>query len=207
MPAPTRYPIPARQHRAEHEVSRSRFIATIGPAATSEQASEFVRAVRGEYADATHNAWAFVAGPPGDTNQVGANDDGEVRGTAGRPMLTELLHSGIGNIVAVVSRYYGGTQLGTGGLVRAYGGSVQLALATLPLAERVERVTVMITISYAAIDSLRLLLAAHEAELTSETYGEDVRYEIRLPVSSVDALRALLMDATRGQATMTEPIA
>ena len=100
-----RYPIPAGEHRAQQEISRSRFIATIAPAATVEDAQAFIARMRAEFPDATHNCWAFVVGPPGSTGRVGMSDDGEPHGTAGRPMLTVLLHSGVGAGAAVGTRY------------------------------------------------------------------------------------------------------
>src|SRR6185437_606076 len=106
----------------------------IARVSTPDEAQLLVRELDVEFSDATHNCWAYVAGPPGSTSRVGMSDAGEPHGTAGRPMLTVLLHSGVGEIAAVVTRYYGGTKLGTGGLVKAYGGSVQLALESLPLA-------------------------------------------------------------------------
>ena len=136
-----RYPVPAGVHRVETEVRRSRFVATLAPVATVDEAHAFVRAMNDEFADATHNCWAFVVGPPGSTARIGMSDAGEPRGTAGRPMLTALLHGGVGDVAAVVTRWYGGTKLGTGGLARAYAGAVVEALAALPRAERVERAT------------------------------------------------------------------
>ncbi len=134
-----RYPIPAAQHRTEEEIRRSRFITTLAHAPTVEDARAVIADVSREFGDASHNCWAYVVGPPGNTAQVGMSDDGEPHGTAGRPMLTVLLHSGVGEIVAVVTRYFGGTLLGKGGLVKAYSGGVQYALETLPLGERVEK--------------------------------------------------------------------
>ena len=112
--------------REEETVKRSRFIVTVGRAASPEAAHAFIERIREEHSQATHNCWAFNAGEPGSTAQVGASDDGEPKGTAGRPMLTAVLHSGIGEVVVVVTRYFGGILLGTGGLVRAYQGSAQL---------------------------------------------------------------------------------
>jgi len=95
-------------------------------------------------------------------------------------------------------------KLGTGGLVKAYGGAVQQALLTLPRAERVDLAEVAVVIGYAAIDTLRQLLPAHEAELVGETYGEEVAWRLRLPAERMAALRAAVMDATRGQGRMVE---
>ena len=204
MPDPARYPVPGGRHRTEVSIERSRFICTIARAESALEAQEFIREMNAEFADATHNCWAYVIGAPGSTGHVGMSDDGEPHGTAGRPMLTVLLHGGVGDVAAVVTRYYGGVKLGTGGLVKAYGGAVQQALATLPRAERVELATLTITMAYTAIDAVRQLLPLHEAALLDEHYGEEVAYELRLPAFNAEALRAAVMDATRGQARIEE---
>lgn len=195
-----RYPIPAGRHRVEQELSRSRFITTLGPAASVDEAQAVVREIGAEFADATHHCWAYVVGPPGDTSRVGMSDAGEPHGTAGRPMLAMLLHSGVGDVVAVVTRYYGGTKLGTGGLVRAYGGGVKLALASLPVAERVDRTTLELVVSYGAVSALQQIMPVHEAEIESERFDAAVTYRVRLPTTHVDRFRAAVMDVTRGQA-------
>ena len=200
----TRYPVPAARHRAEQEIRRSRFIATIDRAATASDAHAVIRAVSAEFADATHNCWAYVAGPPGSTGAIGMSDDGEPHGTAGRPMLTVLLHGGVGDVAAVVTRYYGGVKLGTGGLARAYGGAVQQALATLPLAERVTYAHLTLEAEYAAVSALQQLFAAHEAEVLDDAYGAAVRWTLRLPAERLAAFRSGVMDATRGRARVEE---
>src|SRR5471030_2975861 len=162
---PPRYPVPAARHRVEQSIERSRFLCTIQRAGTSEHAHAFIKELNAEFPDATHNCWAFVAGAPGDTNHIGMSDDGEPHGTAGRPMLTVLLHSGVGEIAAVVTRYYGGTKLGTGGLVKAYGGTVQLALEALPLAERVDYVDLAVTFGYPSITVVQQLLLTHQTQV------------------------------------------
>ncbi len=203
-PTPVRYPVPAATQRLEDDVKRSRFITTVARASTTEEAAAFVRQVGAEFPDATHNCWAYVVGPPGSTGRVGMSDDGEPHGTAGRPMLSALLHGGVGDVVAVVTRYYGGTKLGTGGLVRAYGGGVQRALATLPLTERVDWAALVVVIDYPRVAVLQQLLPAFEAEITAQRYEADVRYDVRLPRGHLDAFRAAVLDATRGQALVTE---
>jgi uncharacterized YigZ family protein len=194
------YPVPAGEHRARDEVARSRFVTTLAPAPTVDDAHAFVARVRAEFPDATHNCWAFVVGPPGSTGRVGMSDDGEPHGTAGRPMLTALLHSGVGDVAAVVTRYYGGTKLGTGGLVRAYGGGVAGALATLPTVERVTWVRRRAVVDYAAVAVLQQLLAAHGGRAVAEQYGADVRYTVELPEAAADDFAGALRDATRGRA-------
>lgn len=194
------YAIPARVHRVEQSIERSRFITTIGPATSPDEARAFIDTVRAEFPDATHNCWAFVAGPPGDTAAIGLSDAGEPHGTAGRPMLDVLLHSDIGEAVAVVTRYYGGVKLGKGGLVRAYGGAVQHALASLPRVERVERVRLGITVEYGDVDALRRLLSEYGADVLDETYAERVTYETDARRSSLDSLTGALLDSTAGRA-------
>ncbi len=196
----TRYLVPARAHRVEEEIKRSRFIATIDRAATVEAALAFIARVSDEFADATHNCWAYVVGPPGSTDRVGMSDAGEPHGTAGRPMLNALLHGGVGEVAVVVTRYYGGTKLGTGGLVRAYTGAVQQALATMPIGERVEWSVVTLAIEYPRVDLVQQLFGVFEAEVLSHAFGTDARYELRLPSGRLAAFRGAVLDATRGQA-------
>jgi uncharacterized YigZ family protein len=199
MSEEARYSVPGERHRTQVTIERSRFICTVTRVSSPEEAQAFIRELNSEFPDATHNCWAYVIGPPGSTSRVGMSDDGEPHGTAGRPMLTVLLHSGAGDIAAVVTRYYGGVKLGTGGLVKAYGGAVQQALATLPRAERIEYVELTVRFAFPVIDRVRQLLPAHEAEVLAEEYGTDVEYRLRLPRSRSAALRASLLDATRGQ--------
>ena len=200
----TRYLIPAGRHRVEQEVQRSRFVTTVEPVASAEEARAFVARVSAEFSDANHNCWAFVVGPPGSSASVGMSDDGEPHGTAGRPMLTALLHSGVGDIAAVVTRWFGGELLGKGGLVRAYTGGVQQALAQLPTREKVRKVELAFVLDYASVAGVRRLLPVHEATALSEDYAEAVRYRVELPVSRVEALRTALRDLTHGSVQWLE---
>jgi uncharacterized YigZ family protein len=195
-----RYPVPATTHRCEEEILRSRFITTLGPAPSVEAARAFIVTVQAEFADASHNCWAYVVGAPGSTGHNGMSDDGEPHGTAGRPMLTVLLHSNVGDVVAVVTRYFGGTLLGKGGLVRAYSGGVQAALDALPVVEKVPRVGMTVVLEYPALTPVRRLLAAYEAETLSEEFAADVTLRLRLPEESAQPLEAALIEQTNGQA-------
>jgi uncharacterized YigZ family protein len=194
-----RYSVPGTRHRVEQVIERSRFICTIQRTDSPAAAQAFIKEMNSELADASHNCWAYVAGPPGSTNFIGMSDAGEPHGTAGRPMLTVLLHSNIGEIGAVVTRYYGGVKLGTGGLVKAYGGTVQLALETLPTIERVDYVDVEISIAYPSIVLVQQAIAALEVEVVREDYGVNVRYQLRVPRANVDRLRMAVADSTRGE--------
>ena len=198
MTAP-RYPVPADRARAEVEFSRSRFLCTLSRAETAADAQWLVRELRSEFPDATHHCWAFIAGPPGSTSQIGLSDDGEPHGTAGRPMLTVLTHCGVGEIAAVVTRYYGGTNLGTGGLVKAYSAAVQAALAALRTMERVELMELTVTVSYALLSAVRHHLPACEATVVDEQFAEDVVLRVQLPVEREAQFRAAVGNATAGQ--------
>ena len=198
------YPVPdlppGEFHRAEETIKRSRFIVTVGRAASPEAAYAFVERIRAEHAQATHNCWAFNAGAPGSAAQVGASDDGEPKGTAGRPMLTALLHSGVGETAVVVTRYFGGILLGTGGLVRAYQGSVKLGLETLPT--RMREVLVRYVVSMdPAFDGLFQNLARQlGVEILSSDYRFDASYELLVPAGAAAKLESELARLTGGEA-------
>ncbi len=198
------YPIVAAPVRAEIEIDRSRFIGSVANAATVEDARAFIDAVSAEFADATHNCWAYVVGPPGSTSHVGMSDDGEPHNTAGRPMLNVLLHADVGDVVAVVTRYYGGTKLGRGGLVRAYGAGVQAALDLAARAERVDWTHWVLTFDYAAKAGLERHYEAFEVVVDEEIFDAKVRHRIRLPRPRADAFFAAANDATRGRLTVEE---
>lgn len=184
----------------EQVIDRSRFICTIERVQSVAEAQAFVKTMNAEFADATHNCWAYVVGPPGSTDRIGLSDDGEPHGTAGRPMLTVLSHCGIGEICAVVTRYYGGTKLGTGGLVKAYGGAVQHALASLPTIERVDTVDVRFDVSYAAVGAVQQLLPTLDAELLEQHFEVSAVFVVRLPREHEAVLRAGVQNLMRGEA-------
>lgn len=197
-----RYPVPASRHRVEETIKRSRFITTMARVESPEEARAFVAEIKEEYPDATHNCWAFAAGPPGDTAHVGMSDDGEPHGTAGKPMLTVLLHGGVGELAAVVTRYFGGIKLGTGGLVRAYSGMVQLGLETLPTVERVDTVDVEALMPYNAVTLFKRMLSDHEVEVLEERFGTDAGFLLRLPQERLQRFGLALDELTSGQALL-----
>lgn len=197
-----RYPIPAADVRVVETIDRSRFITTMGPAPTVDAARAFIERLRTEFGDATHNCWAYVVGPPGTTAHVGLSDDGEPSGTAGKPMLQVLLGSGVGDIVVVVTRYFGGIKLGTGGLVRAYSGGVKAALAELPRSERVERRRLTVTIPYRLFEMVQRRLPAYEVETLGIDYAADVQLHVQLPLEHVAALQQDLGALSAGQAVI-----
>lgn len=199
------YPVPAATHRVETVIERSRFIATLAHAASAGEARDLIDAMRREFADATHNCWAWVAGPPGSTAAIGMSDAGEPHGTAGRPMLDVLLHSGVGEVAAVVTRYYGGAKLGKGGLARAYGGCVQQALDGMPRRLRIERRELRVEVGYADVDPVRRLADEFGAEVLDERFGVAVDFRLAVPVARADALVTALMNVTAGRVRVHPP--
>ncbi|GAB4562020.1 MAG: YigZ family protein [Anaerolineae bacterium] len=200
----TRYPIPAERVRVEEVIQRSRFITTLDHAPTVEAAQAFIQEIRAEFSDATHNCWAYLVGPPGSTAHVGMSDDGEPSGTAGRPMLAVLQGSGVGDVVVVVTRYFGGIKLGTGGLVRAYSGGVKAALAQATLTEKVERTRLSLTFPYPFYTPLERLLPDYEAEVDATHFTEVVSMTVRLPVEHREAFVRHVTDLSHGQAVIAE---
>lgn len=196
----SRFFIPAvKEYRQEEVIKRSRFIVTLGHVHGAQQAKEFVARIQEEFPDATHNCWAWQAGAAGDSSVVGMSDDGEPHGTAGRPMLNILLHSGIGEIGAVVTRYFGGIKLGTGGLVRAYSGMVQLGLDTLPVREKIIPVYLEIIIEYTAVILFKRLLPEFEAEVLKEDYAADAGFWVVLPQEHQQDFRLAVDNICNGQ--------
>lgn len=196
------YLVPARVHRVEEVIKRSRFITTLARAPHADAAHDFVQRIRDELPDATHHCWAFVAGPPGSTTSIGMSDAGEPHGTAGRPMLTMLLYGEVGEVVAVSTRYYGGTKLGTGGLSRAYSGGVKAALESLPTEVKTPRKKLEVVVGYPHVDGLQRLLDDFRIERVAEEYGADVRYRLAVPVARVEAFTRAVADLTGGEGTV-----
>ncbi len=192
-----RYPIPAKEARAEIMVINSRFIATAAPAFNVEEARAFVARMRAEFPDASHNVPAFLIGY-GASVTAHCTDDGEPAGTAGRPALTVLQGSGLGDVVVVVTRYFGGTKLGTGGLVHAYGEAVKAVLAVLPRAEKIPTHTVMLACEYSYFERVRLLVAAHHGQVLDEDFGADVTVTARFAVWELEGFQNALRELSRG---------
>ncbi len=201
--AGARYPIPAGVHRVEEEIRRSRFITTLAPAPDEAAAREFVASMRTEFADATHTCWAYVAGPPGSTARVGMSDDGEPQGTAGRPILKALLHAEVGEVVATVTRFYGGVKLGRGGLGRAYAGGVQRALESLPCGARVYREGFRVEVDYGALEPLRRALASLDGVVRTEAFGAGVEVLVEVPRGTGATLYRAVAEVTSGRGRVT----
>ncbi|MFZ0547115.1 MAG: YigZ family protein [Candidatus Promineifilaceae bacterium] len=192
-----RYPIPAEETRVEIRVSNSRFIATIAPASSVEEARAFVDRVKGEFTDASHNVPAYVVGH-GPSVTAHCNDDGEPSGTAGRPSLAVLQGSGLGDAAVVVTRYFGGTKLGTGGLVRAYGDAVRAVLEVVPRAEKVPTHTAMLAVPYPLFEQVKLLVEAHNGRILEETFAADITLTIQFITEAFPPFQDALQELSHG---------
>ncbi|WP_371796617.1 YigZ family protein [Streptomyces sp. NBC_01718] len=190
----------ARAGVHETEINRSRFICALAPAATEQEAQDFVARIRREHPTATHNCFAYVIGA--DASVQKASDDGEPGGTAGAPMLQMLMRREMRYVAAVVTRYYGGVKLGAGGLIRAYGGVVGEALDELGTITRQRFRLATITVGHQRAGRLENDLRATALAVREVRYAEAVIIEIGLPDSDVERFRSWLADATAGEALL-----
>lgn len=190
----------ARAGVHETEVNRSRFICALAPAATEQEAQEFVAGIRREHPAASHHCFAYVIGA--DASVQRASDDGEPGGTAGVPMLQMLTRREMRYVVAVVTRYFGGMKLGAGGLIRAYGGAVGEALDTLGTLTRHRFRLATVTVAHQRAGRLENELRATGRTVREVRYAEAVTMEIGLPDAEVEDFRRWLADATAGEAEL-----
>jgi len=197
------YSIPAKPYRTAETIKRSKFIVSLAHAATEADAKAFINSIRTEFPDATHNCWAYVAGPPGDSSRVGMSDDGEPHGTAGKPMLTVLLHADIGEIVAVVSRYFGGTKLGTGGLVRAYSDAVKNALTDLVIKDKREVIALIAIFDYPKVTHIKQMMDSFDAQIIEEKYEADVTFKLEIPKNAEKSFIRSITNLTGGKIRIT----
>ncbi|MGC5534168.1 YigZ family protein [Streptomyces sp. SR-10] len=190
----------ARAGVHESEINRSRFLCSLAPAATEQEAQDFVARVRKEHPGASHNCFAYVIGA--DASVQKASDDGEPGGTAGVPMLQMLMRREVRYTAAVVTRYYGGVKLGAGGLIRAYGGVVGEALDELGTITRQRFRLATIRVDHQRAGKLENDLRATGRDVREVRYAEAVTIGIGLPDGDVEAFTAWLADATAGTAAL-----
>lgn len=195
------YLVPARTAEAEVEVKRSRFLARVVWVEEEHEARAVVEEARRTHWDARHHCSAFVLGP--DRSVTRSSDDGEPAGTAGMPMLEVLLGSGLSDVVAVVTRWFGGTLLGTGGLVRAYSQAVREAVAAAPVRVRELRRRVRLQVGHAEAGRVEHELRALGVHVADVGYGAEVDLDLAVPVGREGELRATLARLSGGRA---EPV-
>ena len=176
---------------------KSRFIATVRRVEKEEEAIAFIEEVKKKYWDARHNCSAFVIGSRGELTRC--SDDGEPSGTAGRPMLEVLLGEGIRNIAVVVTRYFGGVLLGTGGLVRAYTQAVKEGLNNCVVGTMVQGYNILINTDYNGVGKVLYLLGQYGLEPMDSDYGVDVTLQIQIAEELAERLKKELVEATSGK--------
>lgn len=176
---------------------KSRFIATIRRVESEEEAVKFIEEMKKKYWDARHNCSAFVIGSRAELTRC--SDDGEPSGTAGRPMLEVLLGEGVRNIAVVVTRYFGGVLLGTGGLVRAYTQAVKAGLENCSVGAMVHGYEIMLNTDYNGIGKVLYLLGQYGIEPVDSEYGVDVVLQIRIRSDIAERLHKELIEATSGK--------
>ena len=177
---------------------KSRFIATVRLVESEEEALSFIEEMRKKYWNATHTCFAYVNGENRET--VRCSDDGEPSGTAGKPMLDVLLGEGMYNTAVVVTRYFGGTLLGTGGLVRAYSKAVQEGLAQSDVIEKQYGAIIEIGTDYNGIGKIQYLIGERKIPTLQAEYTDKVKIQVILPIADVDKFKADLTEATNGRA-------
>lgn len=192
------YLIPNGFHRIETEVARSRFIASVSFTPTVDDAKAFLAQIRAEMPDASHHVYAFRVGY-GASVVEGMSDDGEPSGTAGPPVLAVLRGSKIGDIAIVVTRYFGGTKLGTGGLVRAYSESAHVALNSLVTTLKIEKRLLGIEIPYSLYNQVKLLIEAHHGTIEEELFEADITLMIRFALDDIAPFADALRDLSNGK--------
>jgi uncharacterized YigZ family protein len=189
--------IPAKQTQVELRIINSRFIATAAPVLSVDEARDFIAKIRTRYNDASHNVPVYIIGH-GASTTTHSSDDGEPSGTAGRPALAVLQGSGIGDIAVVITRYFGGTKLGTGGLVRAYSDSMRAVLEALPLAEKVRCHDCTLNLPYSLYEQTKQLILSSQGEILDEAFTDKVHLRFRIAVSGVEQLQDAVRELSRG---------
>ena len=189
---------PGEVFRVEQTIKRSRFIASVGHTPGVEEAKAFIEQIKAEFEDARHNCWAYCAGAAGSTDRIGASDDGEPHGTAGRPMLTAVTHSGIGEVTVVVTRYFGGILLGTGGLVKAYQSSVKMALEAVPTRIRTKTKRIKFSVEHRFVNQVLRKIETANGRILEKNFDMDADFDVEIPEDLAETFAKELEALTRG---------
>ena len=192
------YTVPLNEIRRELIVVNSRFISTLAPAFSIDEARAFMARIKHEFADASHNVPVYIIGG-GNTVTEYFSDDGEPSGTSGKPALAVMRGSGLGDAVLVITRYFGGTLLGTGGLVKAYTESAQLVVNAVGRGQRVPVHIAMIALPYNLLERLRLVVTRQRGEVLGEDFAADITMTVRLPVDSFESFQNDLRELSAGK--------
>ena len=197
-----RYKILYKEGEAEISEKKSRFIAHIAPAQTEEEAQAFIEKIKKQYWDARHNCWAYSIGE----NQpaLRCSDDGEPSGTAGKPMLEVLTGQELHNVVAVVTRYFGGVLLGTGGLIRAYQAAAKEGIKNSDVAQVCDGITAVITTDYNAYGKLQYICNDNNVDIIDTDFGANVTIKLAAEMSVCDTFEKKLMDTFAGNVVLND---
>lgn len=195
------YLVPVEGVVVEQKVKKSLFICQLERCTTREEAAGFIDRIRKQHKGANHNCWAFIAGSPDDPSCHAMSDDGEPKGCAGRPMFNVLIHSGIGEVCAVVSRYFGGIKLGTGGMARAYSQTVQLGLEELQTERKIHYTSFNLVLPYSLQKKVEMAIGAAGGRICQQNFATDVRLTVEIPTAYADTFRLSIMETGQGVIT------
>ncbi|MCL9782936.1 YigZ family protein [Vibrio sp. S4M6] len=199
----SRYLIPSSPVQFEEEIKKSVFITHLIPTPSVDVAKATIEQIKRQHKSARHNCWGFVAGRPEDSMKWGFSDDGEPSGTAGKPILAQLSGSGIGEITAVVTRYSGGIKLGTGGLVKAYGGGVQQALKLVQTIEKKITTKLRLELDYGLMPIIQSILDFYRADTVESNYSDSVVLIVEVERNLVDAFIQASINKSGAKAVVT----
>ena len=188
MSAP--YPVPIDSLQRSLDVKKSRFIAYAYPVQSRDQAMQTLHNLKQQYNDARHLCWAYVLGNPAGSCNGAMNDDGEPSGTAGKPIMNVIQHKGIGNVMVIVVRYFGGIKLGAGGLTRAYSAAAEAVLSELPVMAFKPQQQLSALMDFSQEHGLRHQLSLCEAQCLSANYGQQVELQIEIAEEQLPTLSA-----------------
>lgn len=199
------YLSPTHTQRFDLEIKNSQFITTVSRTKGRDAAKAFIGEMRNRYPDANHNCWTFVAGAPNNVHLWDQSDDGEPKGTAGKPMMNVLQHSNCGETTVVVTRYFGGIKLGAGGLVRAYSQAVQEALSQTEFENIYPREPVQLTIAYSLLGKVEYFLEHSDIEISNKTYTDSIVIDLAVIERTWPEQKQALTDLCQGSLTLIEP--
>ncbi|AOY86954.1 YigZ family protein [Marinobacter salinus] len=184
------YPVPAEYLERETEVKKSRFIARIAPVSSREEVKAWLAQAHRDHPDARHICWAYQIGRPGSAAEAAMNDDGEPSGTAGKPILNVIQHKDMGDVLVMVIRYFGGTKLGAGGLVRAYAGAAESVLSAVDRVVQQPVTLARVTMSFADEQPLRHWCEVNGGVVESVDYGPSVIAGVSVPEALLEDFAA-----------------
>ncbi|MDN3653054.1 YigZ family protein [Thalassotalea ponticola] len=201
----TPFRVPAAGVEVEIDVNKSRFICAISQCQSPAEAKAFIAQITERYPDASHHCYAFIYSRPEHSTSYGFSDDGEPSGTAGRPMLAVLQGSQIGEICAVVTRYFGGVKLGTGGLQRAYGASVRQALDSLTTRLKVPVTPLEMRCAYDQLNTVEHVIAQFQGEIVEQQFNQDVFMSVNIASNQIDQFCQRIFEASSGRIDPIKP--